>query len=65
MIHQNGIRFHDRFAFHEDYGLPTVEEEAESLGKSISGKDVLFMSNHGMYGYPAGLKPFLRSIFPL
>ena len=32
VIHQNGVRFHNRFAFHEDYGLPTIEEEAEALG---------------------------------
>ena len=49
MIHQNGVRFHNRFAFHEDYGLPTIEEEAEALGTSLADKDVLFMCNHGMY----------------
>ena len=48
MIHQNGVRFHNRFAFHEDYGLPTIEEEAEALGTSLADKDVLFMCNHGM-----------------
>ena len=38
----------NRFAFHEDYGLPTIEEEAEALGTSLADKDVLFMCNHGM-----------------
>ena len=47
MIHQNGVRFYNRFAFHTNYGLPTIEEEAESLGLSMGDKDVLFMSNHG------------------
>ena len=49
MIHQNGVRFHNRYAFHEDYGLPTIEAEAEALGKSMGNKDILFMCNHGSY----------------
>ena len=47
MIHQNGVRFYDRFAFHTSYGLPTIQDEAESLGVSMGDKNVLFMSNHG------------------
>ena len=41
VIHQNGVRFHNRFAFHEDYGLPTIEEEAEALGviQQLRGND--------------------------
>lgn len=49
MIHQNALRFHNRYAFHQDYGLPTIEDEAESLGKSLADKDVLFMCNHGKF----------------
>ena len=48
MIHQNGVRFKNRVAFHRDYGLPTVEEESVALGKTLGpDKDVLFMANHG------------------
>ena len=46
-IHQNGVRFHNRYAFQEDYGLPNVHEEAELLGHALGDKDILFMCNHG------------------
>ena len=49
MIHQNGVRFYNRFAFHQDYGLPSIAEEAEAMGKSLGDKDVLFMCNHGKW----------------
>ena len=49
IIHQNGVRFYNRTAFHEDYGLPNIDEEAEALAKSMEkgNKDILFMCNHG------------------
>lgn len=47
IIHQNGLRFFERVAFHQDYGLPNVEAEAEAMGRSLGDKDVLFMCNHG------------------
>jgi hypothetical protein len=34
-------------AFQNVYGLPTVDEEAETLGKILGDKDVLIMCNHG------------------
>ena len=49
MIHQNGIRFFGRVAFHEEYGLPSDKDESELLGTYFTGDktDVLFMCNHG------------------
>ena len=49
MIHQNGIQFFGRVAFHEEYGLPSDKDESELLGTYFTGEktDVLFMCNHG------------------
>ena len=49
MIHQNGIRFYGRVAFHEEYGLPSDKDKSELLGTYFTGDktDVLFMCNHG------------------
>ena len=50
MIHQNGIRFFGRVAFHEEYGLPSDKDESELLGTYFARDktDVMFMCTHGM-----------------
>ena len=38
MIHQNGIQFFGRVAFHEEYGLPSDKDESELLGTYFTGE---------------------------
>ena len=65
MIHQNGIRFFGRVAFHEEYGLPSDKDESELLGTYFAAgdkTDVLFMCNHGMQFFFYKIQKKIREI---
>lgn len=48
-INQNGLRFHDRIAYDDDYnGLALDEGEGDRIARALGNKSVMFMANHGV-----------------